>query len=531
MTLRPRALRPLPVSERVLVGLRWLLVAFSLLMVLIFLVAAWRRLHYAFEYDWIEDGMLASVRHIRGGLPLYQAPSVTFTPYLYTPVYLYAAAALSKIVGLGYPALRLLSLFATLGCFGALYALVFSEIRRHIAAIAAVGLFAACYPAVNASFDIGRVDMLYLFFVLCAFYASRRLNPILAALLWVCAFQTKQGVLPIAVLALCHDWQRPRRVALGLASFSAAMAITILWLNHVSGGWYRYYVFGMVGGYGYVWNRALRFLPDDLFAVTGIALLTILASLLAAAPSLRSRATSFYAFGSVGMILFTGYLRAHRGANVNSLLPAYVWIAALFGVAIGRLLLVIEARAADPAGRPASDAALALLLLAATIQLAARFYTPNEFVPIASERSDRAAFEEEIRSIPGDVLVSGHPEDDLMAGKPVFANSEATGSVIDATDLAKGDDLMRQYSALLHSGKVSAVAVDISAEEHLVHSRTWMPRDFLAIYPLRVAAAGGTGSHFGPEPRWIYLPCASIAVARRLDPLVDVSSCNPLSPH
>jgi hypothetical protein len=221
MSLSKPAAGPLPVSPRILLCLRALLALLSATLVLLFLITALKRLHYPSEYDWIEDGMLASVRHVAAGLPLYQAPTVYFTPYLYTPVYLYVAAALAKVVGLGYPALRLVSIVSTLGCFGVIYGLVFSEVRRHLAAFAAAGLFAACYAATGNAFDIGRVDMLYLFFVLCAFYSTRRLNPIVAAIFWILAFQSKQGVLPIALLALCYDWQHPRRVLLGRLDFLA----------------------------------------------------------------------------------------------------------------------------------------------------------------------------------------------------------------------------------------------------------------------------------------------------------------------
>ena len=115
---------PLPISPRVLTALRAMLAALSVLMVLLFVYTALRRMHFVFEYDWIEDGVLASVRHIRSGLPLYSAPTTAFTPYLYTPIYLYVAAALSRVMGLGYAPLRLLSLLSTLGCFAVIYALV-----------------------------------------------------------------------------------------------------------------------------------------------------------------------------------------------------------------------------------------------------------------------------------------------------------------------------------------------------------------------------------------------------------------------
>jgi hypothetical protein len=520
----------MPVSPWLLACLRYALAGVSILMVALFLVTALRRLPYPFGYDWIEDGMLASVRHIRAGLPLYAPPSVGFTPYLYTPIYLYAAAALSKLTSLGYAPLRWLSLFSTLGCFGTIYALVRREAglaakRRNLASLAAVGLFAACYPVVQGTFDLGRVDMLYLFFVLLAFYATRHWNPALAALLWVCAFQTKQGVLPIALLALCYDWPRPRRVLLGVGSFAVLLGVSILWFNHISQGWYRYYVFGLASSFGLVKAQATAFLRADLVRPCGIALLVIVAAWLAAPPRLRSHAFSFYALGSVGMIVFTGYLRAHRGANVNALLPMYAWMAVLFGLALARLLDGLEHR-----GTPAADAALTLLLLLASLQLAQHLYSPASMLPTAQQIADRESFEQQLRTIPGDVMVLSHPQDGLLAGKPLFAGSESIGAVIDASNRATAAALIAQYDRLLHSGTLSAVVLDERAEDYAELEAeghpTWMPPDFLALYPLRVAAIGSDQPVFGSEPRWIYLSCGSLGAARALDPGVDAAACS-----
>jgi hypothetical protein len=497
-----------------------LLGTLSALMVVAFLFTAVKRLHFPFEYDWIEDGVLASVRHVRSGAPLYQLPSVNFTAYLYTPIYFYAAAALSKLTGTSYATLRLLSIFATLGCFGVIYALVYTEVRNRLAAFAAVGFFAACYPVTLGSFDIGRVDMLYLFFVLSAFFATRRLNPVVAALLWVCAFQTKQGVLPIAVLALSYDWQHPRRVLYGLTTFVAAIAASVVWLTLASGGWYRYYVFGLAGSFGFEIHQAVHFFPVDLLGVCGIALVLVAAALFCAPPALRSPALGFYFLGSIGMIAFSGYLRAHRGANVNSLVPMYAWIAVLFGLSLARLSGLLEGRA------PAfANAGLATLFLAASAQLAQHYYSPNEFRPSTEMFAERSAFEQQVRSIPGPVLIISHPEDGLMAGKPLYAGSESIGAVIVAKPSAEGDKLMEQYAELLHSGSLQAVIVDRLAEELLAYPRVWMPRDFLSLYPLRVAAIGGEDNGVVSEPRWIYLPCSSRNIALRLDPSVDTAPC------
>jgi hypothetical protein len=115
----------------------------------------------------------------------------------------------------------------------------------------------------------------------------------------------------------------------------------------------------LAGGFGYDVHQTVHFIPVDLLSVCGIALVLIAAALFCAPPKLRSPALSFYGLGSIGMIAFSGYLRAHRGANVNSLLPMYAWIAVLFGLALGRLTSLLEARASALA-----NAALATLLLA-----------------------------------------------------------------------------------------------------------------------------------------------------------------------
>jgi hypothetical protein len=128
------------------------------------------------------------------------------------------------------------------------------------------------------------------------------------------------------------------------------------------------------------------------------------------------------------------------------------------------------------------------------------------------------------------VIVLSHPEDAVLAGKPLFAGSESIGAVIDANNREQGESLRAQYAALLHSGAVSAVVLDLSAKEYLALSAAghpvWMPPDFLTLYPLRARAVGSGDDRFTSEPRWIYLPCAQQAIALQLDARVDTSPCS-----
>ncbi|HEY0309371.1 MAG TPA: hypothetical protein VGB94_14510, partial [Acidobacteriaceae bacterium] len=50
------------VLARVVQGLCGALIALSAVAMIAFVRIALRRLHFAYEYDWIEDGMVASVR-------------------------------------------------------------------------------------------------------------------------------------------------------------------------------------------------------------------------------------------------------------------------------------------------------------------------------------------------------------------------------------------------------------------------------------------------------------------------------------
>jgi hypothetical protein len=223
--------------------------------ILLFLYTSLRRVGYPFSYDQVEGGMVTSVWRVAHGYPLYTKPTLDFVPYLYAPLYFYLAAALTKVVGAGYASLRLVSILGTLGTFGVIYALIHAETRSRLAGLAGAGLYAACYYPLQGWFDIGRVDSLFMFLFLLAIYCTRRAPILLAVLVWLIAFQTKQTILPVAVLVLCADWQRPRRMLLGLTTFLAGIAASIVIMNRLTEGWYSFYLFGTAKGLSYIFPR------------------------------------------------------------------------------------------------------------------------------------------------------------------------------------------------------------------------------------------------------------------------------------
>src|SRR5580698_9885236 len=136
---------PLNEESRLERPLRLAALGLSLFFVLSFLFIALHRLHYPFEVDRVESGMMTSVWRLRHGYPLYTASSLEWAPYLYAPLFFYLSAALSKVMGLSYAPLRMVSILSTLGSFGVIFLMVWKETKRFAAAAVAVGLFASLY--------------------------------------------------------------------------------------------------------------------------------------------------------------------------------------------------------------------------------------------------------------------------------------------------------------------------------------------------------------------------------------------------
>src|ERR1035438_6058728 len=292
---------------------RWLVRALgvvSVSLIMLFLYTALRRMHYPFWFDQREGGTVTQVWRIVHGDPLYTRPTPDFVPYLYAPLYFYLAAALSKVLGVGYASLRLVSILGTLGSLGVIYALIHSETRSRLAGLAGAGLFAACYHPLEGWFDMGRVDSLFVFLFLLGIYCTRRAPILLAVLVWLIALQTKQTVLPVAIIVLCADWQRPRRMVLGLAALLTGIAASILLMNHLTGGWYSYYLFGTAKGLPWIMRTAVLYLPVDLLQPFGLSFLIVLASLLSKPPALRGRSTQFYLVVSFAIYGSIWYVRS-----------------------------------------------------------------------------------------------------------------------------------------------------------------------------------------------------------------------------
>ena len=458
--------------------------------VLVYVALALVRLRYPFELEWMEGAVVDQVRHVADGHKLYVAPSIGFIPFQYPPLYFYAGALLTKIMGVGFLPLRLLSFLSSLGCFGVLFAMGRRETGNAKAGFLAAALFAACFRADGAWYDLARIDSLCLLLVLVGAYLVRflatRRGAMAAGVVLALAFLTKQSALLIALPLLAYliavSWREG--LAAG-AAFAAVGGGATLLLNQLHHGWYVYYVFLMPARMQRIDPVSVDFWGHDILVPLAIAAAMSLGVLITAIRRAPGARAWFYPALALGMIGSAWLSMLHAGAYDNNLIPAYAVISLLFGLA-----------SADPAARDLTPALC-------VVQLLVLFYDPRPQLPAPGSRAAGRHLVGVIETIPGDVLLPQHGYLAALAGKPAFAHSMAVYDVMRAGDPADAARLAAEFHQALAGHRFGAVIVD--------KLDPWFGDDLEREYrrgDRAVADPGAlwpiTGRHTRPE--WVYLP-------------------------
>ncbi len=471
-----------------------------------FLAVALKRLRYPFELDRMESAMMTTVWRVAHRMPIYARPSLEWAPFLYSPLFFYFSAAMTRVLGVGYAALRAVSILATLGSCAVLAAMTYRETRNRTAALASAGLFAMLYSLVLSWYDIGRVDSLSLFFFLLAIYCMRFSSPVVAAVVWVLAFQTKQSFLPLALLAFLVDWQRPKRLLLGVGSFALMVYGSIWWFNHITGHWYSYYVFGSVKELGLSPFYAKTYVPYDLVQPLALALALIVFAAVLRPVSWRSRRGAFYGYLTALIVMGIWFARAHVGSYYNTLMPVYAWLCLLFGLALARLTAAFEAPFTGASNDRFSTLQLAwptMIWMVAFAQIATHLYRPGAFAMSGDVARLRWDFIDHLRATPGDVWLVNHSYDGILAGKGMHAEMDAFDAVLGRPDAPSVDEVQRA----IRDHRFTAIILDRVPE---TYSPKWLfdGPEFKRAYPLQAFAPGAPMPGTGDQPVMMYLPCA-----------------------
>jgi 4-amino-4-deoxy-L-arabinose transferase-like glycosyltransferase len=218
----------------------------SAIFIAMFVVIVAIRSFYPYELEWIEGAGMDEIRWIMQGKPLYGPPSVSFIPSTKTPLYYILSAGITKILGYGFFAPRLLSIVASLGIFILLYLIVKGDRAHPVAGFLASGVMAASFKFTGAWLDLVKTDALFMFFLLAAFYVGQKnankWGMVASGLLYVLAYYTKQLALVI-IIALCISSLVETRGRAWIQWLTAGVIgfLVYYFADRTTNGWFSFY--------------------------------------------------------------------------------------------------------------------------------------------------------------------------------------------------------------------------------------------------------------------------------------------------
>ena len=415
----------------------------AVLSLLAYLVVIPGRLTFPFALEWQEGGMLAHVLRLGSEAPLYAAPNLEFSAFPYPPVFYWAAAGVSFVTGANFIALRLVTVFASLGILWMLACSARREGGSWVPGLEAAGLFAAAFSWSGAWMDVGRVDSLALALTLGSLLMVQRgvgtRDAVAAGILAGLAVLTKQtALLPAGALALtlcCQGWRRWKAFALGLVVVAGG---GLVGLHVTSEGWSSWYLFELLGSHPWHSPKILGFWTEDMLWFAPL----VLALLWARRSSVQDGGASLA--WCAGLLLSAWLGRAHLGGFDNTLMPAALALAYLGGQLVG----VVRER-----GGPG----VAWVLGAVGLQFALLLEDPRDHLPKADALAQGEAVVRALEQIDGPIFAPYQPHLAVRAGAGWSAHA-MTFFDLSAADLGDGgEDLFRELHAALTEGRYRAV--------------------------------------------------------------------------
>ncbi len=440
---------------------RYVLCAGAILYIALYAALASVRMRYPFELEWHEGLSVDQVNRILMGQQLYDRPSISYTPLIYTPLYYYVSAGIATLTGPGFLPLRLVSVAASLGCLAIIALWVKRQTRDSIATISAAGLFAATYRAGGAWLDIARVDSLFLFLTLLAiFMLACYQSPWATALaggIFALAFLTKQTALmiflPLAISTVITDWRRA--VILG-STHGLVLGAGILLFNVLNNGWFIYYVFEVAPQQPVLANLTLTdFWQHYIIARVPIAFALTLIMLVLLATTSSWRVTLFYGMAAAGCIGSAWYIMSLGGAYDNDLLPAFAIMAVFTGMALHMLAAI-----AHQWGAMLTPIMGAVCCVACLYQLTLLRYDIRAQLPRQRDVAAGQQFIATLSELPGEVLLPTHGYYATLAGKRSYFHVSPISDVLNDKRRQLGPDLYREITTAIQEHRFGAIIVE-----------------------------------------------------------------------
>jgi 4-amino-4-deoxy-L-arabinose transferase-like glycosyltransferase len=395
-------------------------VLFGLWYILIFYYTSAARFTYKFELEWMEGSMLEHARVILNGGNIFGAPSVEFTPFIYSPLYYAICAPLLSFFTNGLTAMRLVSIISFSLTIVLMYKWVLKERNCRYCAFFSAAFFSACFEVCGAWFDIARVDSTALFLIVLFFYIVRFAGfkhyqaaaGLVFTLAWLCKQSNMIAAAPFFIYAAFTDFKKyiPLITVSSLSSAAAFLA-----LNARSDNFFGYYAYYLPAAHAIDKSLIYGFWTGDLLPkIPAATALSFFYLAYIYFDKTENGRPGFYFSLSLGLISAAWLARIHEGGCLNVIMPACAAFALLSALALKpageRLVYYFKSGPQSPAPHRVIQTLL-------TAQFLLLIYNPFIYIPAEADLAAGCALIEKITDYKGEVYIPYHPYLALMAGK------------------------------------------------------------------------------------------------------------------
>jgi hypothetical protein len=304
-------------------------------------------------------------------------------------------------------------------------------------------------------------------------------------------------------------------------------------LGLASHGWYVYYVFEQMSEHSLNYAAFGQFWSFYLLPALGLACYALV---------LGARRIPLVLLAGCAALAVAGYAAlVHSGGTANDMLPVYLVVALLAGLAMGGqpgglLGSCVDrlARGRIANWRPEQTgrwvaAAAGGLVIAQLMALAGHFH-PGRAIPPSADRVVGQRLVAGLRVLGGTVAIPSDPGLALIAGRPAVAHQGAAADVLRSSDQAAIGTLTRSMAHAVAARRFSAIIIELDSDllgypPNLTRYYHRCPQKLLAGVP-RALFRQVADVHARPVSVWLPIGRGSCAKAvRALDgPAIAESS-------
>lgn len=423
-----------------------------------YLFVVYKRLVYpSFAGDWGEKSLFVESVNYYKGHSSYVDPEIAPLQLDYGPVHPLICAMIMKVVGIHVWVTKGISILASLGIGILMYLIVFRATGNIQSGLISSLLFFACYKYSGYWYDMGRIDTMFVFWVLLGVWLiskSISINTIfLAIFIFSLAFFTKITaifILPaIFFYLVILNWKKGLLFLLSITSFWTLM---ILLINSFTNNWYWLKTFKhtttYIFDYVYGINRFMFILSGLIIIIISV----IFGTYLVFKNKVNDSKYLLWLFSLISAFILGISSLANRAINYNHMILSVVFLCILFGISYNWTLKYFEKNNMIPY--------IIFYKIVLILSLIAMFYNPHKVCQYAKEEVKNIKnLMNYVSSIKGYVYLPDNQDIAALAGKETY---DEAPRLADYT--AGGHGFPKRFLKLMQNAYFDEIIVRENAE-------------------------------------------------------------------